>query len=139
MSADLTAVWFLHWHQVHSWLGIWNNQSPVDEQCVTEGCACFLLTTLLHEYWWSLEHHFSAMSPGIMNVEISACHWLIQYIIRIMTIAGYEKIKNRLNLRNVYYYLAQNLLSSCNLSTCLLLKKFKSIVLYRCETWFQPK
>jgi hypothetical protein len=78
MSADLTAVWFFHWHQAHSWLDIWNNQSPVDGQCVTEGCACFLLTTLLHAYWWSLEHHFSAISPGIMNIEISACHWLIQ-------------------------------------------------------------
>lgn len=116
MSADLTVVWFFHWHQVRSWLDIWNNQSPVDGQCVTEECTCFLLTALLHVYWWSLERHFSAISPGIMNIEISACHWLVQLIIKLMDSEGYDKIKSKLNLRNIQYHSAQNLLSFCILS-----------------------
>jgi hypothetical protein len=50
-----------------------------------------------------------------------------------------EEIKRRLNSRNVYYYSAQNHLSSRLLTKNLKIRIYKTIillvVLYGCETW----
>jgi hypothetical protein len=51
----------------------------------------------------------------------------------------HDEIKSRLNSGNAYYYLVQNLLSSCLISKNLKIKIYKTVILplvmYGCETW----
>jgi hypothetical protein len=46
-----------------------------------------------------------------------------------------EEIKSRLNLGSACYISVQNILSFCLLSKNVKIKKYKSVILYGCETW----